>query len=90
MEFFQISNHLKPFGKSQNILKFKTKININNRNLFYSIINGSSTDLNNNNSYFSPSSNKKKIQMKPLVIDMKNLPTYKGKNTTNNTNTYDK
>jgi hypothetical protein len=28
--------------------------------------------------------------MKPLVIDMKNLPTYKGKNTTNNTNTYDK
>ena len=82
--------HSKKRNKSQNILKFKTKININknNRNLFYSVINGSSTDLNNNNSYFSPSSNKKKIQMKPLVIDMKNLRTYKGKNTTNNTNTY--
>ena len=74
--------HSKKRNKSQNILKFKTKININknNRNLFYSVINGSSTDLNNNNSYFSPSSNKKKNQIKPLIIDIKNLRTYKGKN----------
>ena len=74
-------------NKSQNILNFQTNININQRNkksLFYSVIDGSSTELKNNNSYLSPSSNKKKIQIKPIISDIKNFRTYKGKNLNNN------
>ena len=80
-------------NKSQNILNFQTNINFNtknnNKSLFYSVIDGSSTDLKNNNSYLSPSSNKKKIKIKPIIIDMKNFRTYKAKgyNTNNNSNT---
>ena len=80
-------------NKSQNILNFQTNINFNtknnNRSLFYSVIDGSSTDLKNNNSYLSPSSNKKKKRIKPIIIDMKNFRTYKakGSNTNNNSNT---
>mgnify|MGYP006873029993 CR=1 FL=1 len=80
-------------NKSQNILNFQTNINFNtknnNKSLFYSVIDGSSSDLKKNNSYLSPSSNKKKIKIKPIIIDMKNFRTYKAKdyNTNNNSNT---
>ena len=79
-------------NKSQNILNVQTNINFNpkyKKNLYYSIIDGSSSDLKKNNSYISPSSNKKKIKIKPLEIDIKNIKTFKRKKsiTNNNSNT---
>ena len=74
-------------NKSQNILSFQTNINVNQRNkknLFYSVIDGSSNELKNNNSYLSPASNKKKIQIKPIISDIKNFRIYKSKNINNN------
>ena len=76
-------------NKSQNILNFQTNLNMNQRNkknLFYSVIDGSSSELKNNNSYLSPASNKKKIQIKPIVSDIKNFRIYKSKNINNNLN----
>jgi hypothetical protein len=76
-------------NKSQNILNFQTNLNMNQRNkknLFYSVIDGSSSELKNNNSYLSPASNKKKIQIKPIVSDIKNFRIYKSKNINHNLN----
>jgi hypothetical protein len=69
-------------NKSQNILNFQTNLNMNQRNkknLFYSVIDGSSSELKNNNSYLSPASNKKKIQIKPIVAILKILEYIKVK-----------
>ena len=71
--------HSKNRNKSHNKIKIQPNINMNNRKLFNSIIDNSSTDLKNNNSYLSPSSNKKVIKMKPLIIDARN-----GRNSINN------
>ena len=57
-------------NKSQNILNFQTNVNINpkfKKNIFYSIIDGSITDLKKNHSFLSPSSNKKKINIKSII-----------------------
>ena len=74
-------------NKSQNILNFQTNANTNpkfKKNIFYSIIDGSITDLKKNHSYLSPSSNKKKINIKPIIIDVKNIRSDKGNNSINN------
>ena len=74
-QIFQLTKILnsKKRNKSQNKLKFQTNINMNNnKTFFHSIIDSSSTDLKKNNSFLSPSSNNKKIKIKPLIIDAKN------------------
>ena len=64
-------------NNSQNILNFQTNINPRyKKNIFYSMIDGSLTDLKKNNSYLSPCSNKNNIKIKPIIIDIKNIKTY--------------
>ena len=70
--------HTQKRNNSQNISNFKS--NINSRyynNIFYSFIDGSLTDLKKNNSYLSPCSNKNSIKINPMIIDIKNIKTYK-------------
>ena len=84
-KFFQSQKR----NRSQNILNFHTNVNINpkyRKNIFYSIIDGSLSDLKKNHSYLSPSLNKKNNKIKPIIIDAKNIRAYKGINSSNNTN----
>ena len=74
-------------NNSQNISNFHTNINPRlKKNMFYSMMEGSLTDLKKNNSYLSPCSFKNNIKMKPIIIDIKNIKTYEKNINNRNTN----